>query len=112
MGRPPATRLVFLVRIIWITSQQFFPPPPKSRTLRCTRPRRSNTRLGQKSACGPVIIQLRLTGPTLAVTLAGMFASQGSPVLLLYCKPVPPLPSTLTSNFNVKSWASSLRYAM
>ena len=46
---------------------------------------------------------------TFAVTLAGMFASHGRPVRLRYCSPVPPLPSTFTSNFSVKSCASSLR---
>ena len=42
------------------------------------------TRLGQKSACGPVIIQFRFTEPTFAVTLDGMAASHGNPVLLRY----------------------------
>ena len=28
---------------------------------------------------------------------------QGIPLLLRYCKPLPPLPSTLISNFSVKS---------
>jgi len=47
--------------------------------------------LGQKSACGPVIIQFRFTGPTLAVTFSEMLANHGLPVLLLYCMPLPPL---------------------
>jgi len=53
-----------------------------------------------------------LTGPLNADTLAGMFASHGRPVRLRYCSPLPPLPSTLISNFSVKSLASSRRYAM
>ena len=39
---------------------------------------------GQKSACGPVIIHLRFTGPTLAVAFGAIPASQGIPVLLRY----------------------------
>ena len=66
-------------------------------------------RLGQKSACGPVIIQFRLTGPTFAVTAGEMFASHGSPVLLRYWMPLPPVPSILISNFSVKSFASRSR---
>ena len=62
--------------------------------------------MGQKSACGPVIIQSRFTGPALAVTLGAIAVSQGMPVLLRYCRPLPPSPSTLISNFRVKSLAS------
>ena len=39
---------------------------------------------GQKSACGPVIIQSRLTGPDWRVTIGEIGISHGIPVLLRY----------------------------
>ena len=61
---------------------------PHRRVLRICLPRYAPGD-GQKSACGPVVIQSRSTWSLFVVMAALMLASHGRFVLLLYWMPVP-----------------------